>query len=219
MINRIFAARFSDLLSEGKTTLATRTKGASGDYIDHHAFVKWLTKAKQLVSSACGEGSQYFKMFEKLEKPTAMETNYSMMKRLFAAVAGISEDYSSGYFLTAKSLIQAEVFSDELDQAKSLFENGYISAAAVVAGVVLETNLRQLWIEKVANEATIVRQSLNRMNDELASSGAYNSLVQKQVLSIAAIRNSAAHGNHDEYNADDVRNMIAQVESFLINHV
>jgi hypothetical protein len=53
-------------------------------------------------------------------------------------------------------------------------------AAAVIAGTVLETALRQL--------------CLDRMNADLAKAGVYNSLMQKRITALAAIRNRAAHG-------------------------
>ena len=43
-----------------------------------------------------------------------------------------------GYLNSVRNLVQAEVFESELDQARELLSGGYSSAAAVVAGVVLD---------------------------------------------------------------------------------
>ena len=53
------------------------------------------------------------------------------------------------------------------------------------------------------------------MNDDLAKAGAYNSLVQKRITALAAIRNSAAHGKPDEFSEKDVTDMISQVRAFV----
>jgi hypothetical protein len=66
-------------------------------------------------------------------------------------------------------------------------------AAAVIAGTVLETALRQL--------------CLDRMNADLAKAGVYNSLMQKRITALAAIRNRAAHGKPNEFTRDDVSAM------------
>jgi uncharacterized protein (UPF0332 family) len=56
------------------------------------------------------------------------------------------------------------------------------------------------------------------MNDALAKDGAYNSLVQKRVTMLADLRNKAAHGKVSEFSEDDVRDMLAQVRSFMEKH-
>jgi hypothetical protein len=53
------------------------------------------------------------------------------------------------------------------------------------------------------------------MNADLAKAGQYNSLVQKRITSLAAIRNSAAHGNEAEFSSADVKSMIEEVERLV----
>lgn len=98
----------------------------------------------------------------------------------------------SAYLKSVRGLVQAEVFGSELDQARALRESGYIAAAAVVAGVVLETSLRSL-----CGAAEIAEGKLEKMNADLVKAGTYNVLAQKRVTALAAIRNSAAHGKND----------------------
>jgi hypothetical protein len=57
------------------------------------------------------------------------------------------------------------------------------------------------------------------MNDDLAKAGAYNSLVQKRITALAAIRNSAAHGKPDDFSEKNVTDMIAQVRDFVESHL
>jgi hypothetical protein len=120
------------------------------------------------------------------------------------------EDFNGGYLNSFQNLVQAELASDEMDQARELFKAGYAAAAAVIAGVVLETTLRTLSVRR-----GIAIGSMDRMNSDLAKAGQYNTLVQKRVTALAAVRNSAAHGKTDEYDADDVKNLIVEVERFV----
>lgn len=119
------------------------------------------------------------------------------------------EDFEGGYLVSVRNLIQAEVAGGEIEQATELWDSGYTTAAAVVAGVVLETTLRTLC---EANGLSIGK--LDKMNADLAKAGVYNSLKQKSITSLAAVRNSAAHGKTDEFTAQDVKAMIADVQRF-----
>ena len=119
-------------------------------------------------------------------------------------------DFEKGYLNSVRNLIQAEVFSTELDQAKELLSTGYVVASAVIAGVVLETSLRQMCID-----ASLPTGKLDKMNADLAKAGVYNLFVQKRITSLADIRNNAAHGHPDKFNKNDVQEMIAYIENFM----
>ncbi|WP_205987927.1 DUF4145 domain-containing protein [Pseudoalteromonas sp. MEBiC 03485] len=97
-----------------------------------------------------------------------------------------------------------------MEQATELLRSGYKGPAAVVAGVVLETTLRDLCID---NSIPIAK--LDKMNSELAKAGVYNKLQQKRITALADIRNSAAHGDWASFKNDEVEGMISDVERFL----
>jgi hypothetical protein len=179
-------------------------------YIDHQLFDEWRVKVKTLIVNSCGNESEHYKEFLKAETPKSYDTNYSMFLRTKAVFHTAHDDYSGGYLNSMKSIVQAEIFDIELDQAKELLNKGYYVAAAVIAGVVIETGLRELCINN-----NIIVGKLNKMNDDLAKKGIYNSLIQKQITAIAGIRNSAAHGKIDEFNIDQVKNMINEIENIL----
>jgi hypothetical protein len=71
--------------------------------------------------------------------------------------------------------VQAEVFESELDQSKELQSASYKVAAAAIAGVVLETTLRQLCTDR-----GITFGKLDKMNADLAKSGVYTVLYKKE---------------------------------------
>ncbi|MCW5692026.1 MAG: DUF4145 domain-containing protein [Pseudolabrys sp.] len=107
-------------------------------------------------------------------------------------------------------LVQSDVFDSELEQAAELLSSGYMVPAAVVAGIVLETGLREMCADN-----GIVIGKIDKMNADLAKAGVYNKLVQKQITAIAAIRNSAAHGHGDQFREEDVAGMIKDVGRIL----
>ena len=90
----------------------------------------------------------------------------------------------------------------------------YKLAAAVIAGIVLETALRSL-----CDKINIPHGKLTKMNDDLTKAGIYNKFQHKSITALADIRNSAAHGKDSEFTHDNVENMIRDIESFLATYL
>jgi hypothetical protein len=180
------------------------------NYVDGESFLEWKVKAKNLIVKVCGESSEHYKEFLNSEKPGGYETNLDQFKRVKSVFLAAKEDFEGGYLTSFKTLVQSEVFDNELEQAQELLKSGYHAAAAVIAGVVLETGLREL-----CTRQGIDHGKLDKMNADLAKAGVYNKLQLKRITALADIRNSAAHGKPDEFTKDDVQMMIRDVEQFL----
>jgi len=212
--------RESNLLEESKHEV--REKGyqtINGEpmtrtFIDNEKFLSWKVKVKNIIVAACGENSQHFKEFVKEEGKPSYGTNLNLFNRLRPIFTAAKEDFVGGYVVSVKALVQAEVFDSELEQARELLSKGYKVAAAVIAGVVLETSIRDL-----CNTEGLPLGKLDRMNSELAKAGIYSKLQQKKVTALADIRNSAAHGESNSFTDQDVEAMIRDVENFLLDYL
>lgn len=219
-MNDIYKRRFDELLSQLEELLAFKESKYNSftekhkEEIDSNAFLEWKVKAQNLLSKSCGKESEHYVEFSENDGVSMYGTYYSTLKRLRAVFLAAKEDYVGGYLRSTRSLIQAEVFDSELEQAEELLKLGYKAPAAVVAGVVLETTLREL-----CDQENIAHAKLDKMNSDLAKAGRYNKLQQKRVTALADIRNSAAHGKPDDYSDDDVKSMIQDIERFVANHV
>jgi hypothetical protein len=178
--------------------------------IDSNDLLNWSVKVRNLLSKVCESGSPYINQFEIANEPLSYETNLSRLKRIKAIFFAAKEDFEGGYLVSVKNLIQGEVFETELEQAKELQSAGYKTAAAVIAGVVLETSIRNL-----CTQHNIQHGSLNKMNADLAKAGVVNKLRQKRITALADIRNSAAHGKPDEFTTADVEMMINEIEAMV----
>jgi len=213
-MNKLFKQRFEKLNLEAdkieKTKEYSSGMYSKGDFIDNHLLLKWKVQVQDLLLKICGEESQYFRQFQKAEEVVMGMTNYDTFKDLQSVFLAAKEDFEGGYLSSIKTLVQAEVFDSELEQAKELLNTGYLSAAAVIAGVVLETALREL-----CDRENIPHGKLDKMNADLAKAGKYNKLMQKRITALADIRNSAAHGNFNQFTQQDVENMMNEVEQFL----
>ncbi|MBN3861182.1 DUF4145 domain-containing protein [Pseudomonas frederiksbergensis] len=215
-MTKLFEKRFSELeeqleaIEASKRSAPSPMTGAASIYVDQNALLNWKVKAKTLLINTCGESSQQLVSFIAAEKAPGLATNYEILKQLRAVFLAIKEDFEGGYLNTVRNLVQAEVFGSELEQASELLSAGYASAAAVIAGVVLETTIRNLCTDRGIDHG-----KLDKMNADLAKAGAYNSIQQKRITAMAGIRNAAAHGDVEKFNLGDVKGMIDDVERFL----
>jgi uncharacterized protein (UPF0332 family) len=217
MIQKL-SGRFDQLNNEISSVEASQRRENS-DYgnsiwVDEELLLTWKVKVKNLLVAACGKESQHYQAFLEAEKISGFESNFDAFKRTKAVFLAAMEDYKGGFLISMKNLVQADVFDSELGQAQELLSSGYKLAAAVIAGVVLETALRDLCVhEKLAYS------KLDKMNADLAKAGIYNKLQQKRITALADIRNSAAHGKPEEFTDEDVTIMIRDVEQFLATHL
>lgn len=186
--------------------------GAPEESIDYNALLNWRVKAKALIANVCGETSQHFKMFEKYESSSM--SSLSNLRQAMAVFDAARDDFEGGYLTSLHDLVRADVFESELEQASELLKSKYPVAAAVIAGVVLETAIRDL-----CTHNQIQHGKLDRMNVDLAKAGVYNGIVQKRITHLAAVRNSAAHGNETEFKTYDVKAMIDEIEQFLATYL
>ena len=218
MIQKL-SERFDQLFEETKEIEATRGTQhnqlvGNVNVVDNEKTLTWKVKSKNLLVSTCGKDSQHYEEFIKAEKLRSYETQWDAFKRMKSVFIAAMDDYKNGYLTSLKNLIQADVFDSELEQAQELLSSGYKLAAAVIAGVVLETTLRDICYQ---NALTIGK--LDKMNSDLVKAGVYNKLQQKRITALADIRNSAAHGKPEEFTDSDVAIMIRDIEQFLIVHL
>lgn len=207
--------RFQELLSQADAVAGTRqTKQSShsGTYqqVDPDLLLGWCVKVRNLLVHACGRDSEHFHAFVEAEKSLPFEENPTKLSRLRAVFLAAKEDFEGGYLSSVRNLVQAEVFSTELEQARELLNSGYRLPSAVICGVVLETNIRNLCVLH-----GLPLGKLDKMNADLTKAGQYNTLVQKRITALAAIRNSAAHGNLGDFHDIDVKSMIEEVERLV----
>lgn len=213
-----YSARFENLLLQSEEVARTRTVTESeytgtSIHVDPGQFLAWRVKSRSLLSLACGENSEHYRQFIQSEKGSSWNGSFHTFELLKAVLEAAEEDFNGGFLRPLRSLVQAEVFIDELEQANSLLTSGYSSPAAVVAGVVLETKLREM-----CQTHDLSTGKLDKMNADLVKAQAYNLAVQKRITAIADIRNNAAHGHPDRFNKEDVADMISYIERFIADY-
>jgi hypothetical protein len=146
---------------------------------------------------------------------------------LVGMIMGLKSDYEAGMLDTIANMVEAEVASDYLSQAELLLVEGKSGnydhlPAAVLTGAILEDTLRRLCQRQSPAIPVKTGKSYKKMStmiDDLKKANVYNELKAKQLRAWADIRNSAAHGQFDEFVRSDVEQMLAGVQQFLADYM
>ena len=213
-IDPIISRRFAELATKGEAVLSkkawlfTSDEGVQYFTIASAPFNEWATNVQNLLQRIFGEDSVHYRNFsEHYKRFSKYESEFLNCHAIFMAAR---EDYEGGYLFNVSSLAKAEVLSDALAQAKELLNANFKDPASVLARVALETILKEL-----STKYKIAHSKVDRMNADLCKAGVYNMAKQKQITAWAEIGNKAAHGDWNDYNANDTRAMIDGVESLI----
>lgn len=193
----------------------TKTYPEEVDEIHIKLMAQWRTSVLSLLSRVFGRDSPTYNEFQNAMSLTqfGLHVQFDQLHSIFLSA---KSDFEGGYLFDVRNLVHASVFTDELDQAKHFLDAGHKLPAAVIAGTVLETTLRELCEQHDDLESA---DKLNRMNDDLAKANVYNASRKSQIKAWADIRNSAAHGKPEEFEPPEVTRMIDGIRDFVANQL
>lgn len=206
------AAFIAELVAEAETVAATRkvntTRGGTGlAWVDLEKYTKLRAKCA-LLSSILPPKVNAWKTALEAERNSL----YSHAVETLAVLKAIREAADAGLLVQFQELVIAEVFSDLLDQAKYLLEQGFTLAAGVLLRSVLEERAKRL-CETHGCMPESLRPTLNDFNTGLYKHEAYDKITFKHVDAMAAVGNEAAHGK--EVRVEDISRLCRDVEEFL----
>ena len=143
MDKKIFEA-LDRLEKQGLEVLKTKGVGTRDrEAVDTGSYRIFSVTIGSFIDKFYGSDHLYYK--ESQESHTYYYNSVSNTERLLGILRIIREEFESGsFFLNLKGLIAGEIFSDYLEMAEHLLDEGYKDAAAVIIGSSLESHLRQL---------------------------------------------------------------------------
>ena len=203
----------TDLLAKKKHAFRSN-EGVDYFKVDTPSFKAWAASVLNILQRVFEENSIHYRHFDEAFRRDRESQWASTLEECKALLQAASEDYKGGYLFNARGLIQAEVFDSFLEQANELLNSGYKDPACVVAGVAIETTLKEL-----CTRNGIPQSKLDKMNADLCKAGVYNMGMQKQITAWAERRNKAAHGEWSDYNAEDVADMIRGANRLIAEYL
>jgi len=216
-----FVKQLEGILTEFKALAA---KSAHDDLselpkTDRQAIV---SKSVAAIHRITGPQSSYSVEVERLFR--TLPPLHAHTTSILGVVQALLDDLKNDHLQSLVALVHADTFADFLEMAQHLHESGYKDAAAVIAGSALEAHLRGLCTrsglatESKKTDGTFVAKKADLLNSELCAAGVYTKLDQKNVTAWLDLRNKAAHGKYDGYQAEQVALQIAAVRDFIQRH-
>ncbi len=210
--------RIDQLIQKADEVLQTEEKDMyAGTFVDSELFHAFRSASLSLLAMTFGKDHIHYDEFNSKAdrpKPHCAKTGRGIL-------SAAREELAGGWLTTTKGLISAEIFSDFLEMAQHLLDEGYKDPAAVMVGSVLEEHLRQL-CQKHSIPTEITKQGrphpkkADALNAELVKKEVYNKLDQKNVTAWLDLRNKAAHGKYQEYTEKQVALMLQSLSDFMV---
>jgi hypothetical protein len=178
--------RIDELIEKGNKVLATHSPNPPGmigfPTLDTGIFTEWRTQTLSLLVNFPGQEHVYVNNFQQNvdgEYTSSVGAGQGILRAL-------KEDVLGGYVQNLESLISANIFSDFLEMASYLLDEGYKDAAAVLIGGTLEEHLRRLCLKHSIEIEAVTSSGLkpkkaDQLNADLANASAYSKLDQKNV--------------------------------------
>ena len=215
--------RIDQLIKSADEVIQTEETRRIGTHVSIHTYVNgesfhaFRSASLSFLAMTFGKDHTHYDEFN---SKTSKETPYHT-KIGRGILSAAREELAGGWLTTTKGLISAEIFSDFLEMAQHLLEEGYKDPAAVMAGSVLEKHLRQL-CQKHSIPTEITKQDrpqpkkADALNSDLAKKEVYNRLDQKNVTAWLDLRNKAAHGKYEDYTKEQVALMLQSLSDFMV---
>ena len=201
-----------DLIEEAGAVVGSKfNTGVIGapTFVEIQKLHKWWGKVKSFGHQLGAAAKPWQEMFS-----TEPERNtLTFAKMVLGTLEAINYELENNHLETITQLVKAETLGDLLDQAENLFESGYHLAAGVIGRAVLEEHLR-ITCDNLGCNPSKKRPTINDFNQALYGIQHYSKIKMKQIDTLAAIGNDAAHNNPDLDSAD-VRKMLADLPEVI----
>jgi hypothetical protein len=209
--------RLDTLILEGEIVRAANEADSSAQrLVDHAGFAAFRAASLSFLLRVFGSAHPYYGALDEhvIDNLVSIESSVAILK-------SVRTDMAAGGLQTMRGIVAAEVFTDFMEMASHLLDEGYKDPSAVIIGSVLEEHLRQLAtactvpITQVTVRGVMPKKA-DLLNSDLCKAGVYGKLDHAAITSWLAVRNKAAHGEYSTYNADQIRNLHISVGEFIL---
>ena len=211
-----FESELQEIIDEYQEVLSRAKHSDASDVLSTLDVSALITRCVAAVERASGRQSQYSLRMTEILSRKYHSGDWSALGYAVGIVQALLNDLQKGFTNSIEELLHANVFSDFIEMAEHLVNNGYKDAAAVITGSTLEVHLKQLAAKfDIQPDRGGKPKKADTLNSELVKADAYSKLDQKSVTAWLGLRNDAAHGNYGEYNKSQVNLMIDSVRNFV----
>lgn len=174
---------------------------------------KEITYANYSIEDAL-QGLQITRGWDK-EKVVGADAAIPRLQQQLKIVESIKRRFDSTLF-DIKNLVQADLLDDELESAKELLKSGYLRAAGVVTGVVLEAHLANVIAQR---NIKIIKKNptLADYNDALKDSEVIDTAEWRRIQHLADLRNKCGHKRTQDPSKEEVEDLMSGANRVIKN--
>lgn len=182
---------------------------------DESTQIEILTLLVSAIDRLAPENSHYYKSSHSVLSNLDIN-DCRAIPVLLGNLRALRTAYKGEFLQELREFVHADIFSDFLEMAQYLVEEGFKDAAAVLIGGVLEEHLRKLCDKhSIPLEVDGHRKKANTMNSDLSNKGVYNKLDHKNITAWLDLRNKAAHAEYNHYTKEQVQLMHQGLREFI----
>lgn len=200
-----------ELIKESEELIKTKWQPkviGARPHVDLELFAKVRAKCRLLLSLLGPLGTPWKPDLENNPKNLL-----SVTLTILGSLRTIKEAIEEGLLLRFEDLILADAFVDFLEQAKYLFNQGYLLASGVILRAILEERLKKM-CESNNCVPEKDRPTISDYNQSLYKEKIYDKIIFKHVDSMTSIGNDAAH-NKADLRKEDIERFMKDLEGFL----
>lgn len=129
-------------------------------------------------------------------------------------ILGAAEKMLESRLADISGVLQADLFDSEIDAARELLANGYVRAAGMVGGVVLESHLSHVAFEHSLS-IRAKKPTIATYNDALKDGKVFGVSSWRFVQHLGDLRNLCGHSGDREPTRDDVQELLDGVDKIV----
>lgn len=216
-MNTPFERELEELVETYQQALSRSQHDDASDVLSKTEVSSLLARAAAGIERASGKGSQYSSRVSTILSIKCHD--WDRVAQVIGVANGLLHDLRQGYTQSIEELLHSDVFADYLEMANHLLATGYKDAAAVISGSTLEAHLKQMAAKfGVSAEQDCKPKKADSINSELVKASAYSKIEQKSITAWLGVRNSAAHGNYEDYESSQVQLMNQGIQDFIVRN-
>jgi hypothetical protein len=210
-------AQLAAILTTGEKVLTTETgENQQKRLVNEEKFHDFRISAMSYLGRVFGQDSTYHQSF----KSEVTQATASRTRRGIGILTAAEKDLRGDWLETTSGAIARDVLTDILRLAKVQLEVQNVKAAAIIAGAVLEKQLRNLCLAngiKLHNEIqnkAVAKKGL-QLTGEAYKRKLYDRQENKEIISWLELYDKAAEAKGGDIRAEQVKTMVTGVLGFL----
>ncbi len=205
------------IITMGEKVLATETSDSqSKSLVNEVKFHDFRITALSYLGRVFGEISTYYESF----RTEVTHHTASRSRRGIGILTAAKRELQGDWLETTSGAIARDILIDMLRLARIQFDQGNHYAAAVIAGAILEKQLRNLCLARgvaIHNEIqgkAVAKKGL-QLTGEAYKKKLYDRQDNKAVISWLELCDAAAKGTAEAIDSGQVKNMLNEMQAFL----